>query len=343
MLFIGGDAVHIGLFVVVSLLVIGDIISGDDKTIPEYRYPGVFRWLLYSALPILVFLFLAGSYFIAGADPFNIGAAITSLFHENSAGWSQPSIGQISSAVILMGLMIGTIGTISAHELTHRTWDPISLLIGRWLLSFSFDTTFAIEHVYGHHKYVSTPKDPGTAPRGRNVYSHIVLSTIGGNISAWKIETRRLDRKGKSHFGWSNVLIRGYLMSLVLLVLSATIAGLSGLLFTLITGLFGKALLEIVNYIEHYGLIRDEQSPVLPHHSWNTNKRISSWAMFNLTRHSHHHADGSVPFHLLKPYPDAPMMVTGYLGTIMLTLIPPLWFKLMAPKLAEWDEKYRDN
>lgn len=80
--------------------------------------------------------------------------------------------------VLLTGLMIGFIGTITGHELIHRTWDPVSMLIGRWLLAFSFDTSFAIEHVHGHHRYVSTEEDPATAPRGRNVYHHIVSSTI---------------------------------------------------------------------------------------------------------------------------------------------------------------------
>ncbi len=90
------------------------------------------------------------------------------------------------SGIIYYGYLIGIMGTVVAHELTHRTWDPVSLWVGRWLLAFSYDAGFAIEHVYGHHRYVSTEHDPATAPRGRNVYLHIVLSTIKGNISAAK-------------------------------------------------------------------------------------------------------------------------------------------------------------
>jgi alkane 1-monooxygenase len=104
--------------------------------------------------------------------------------------------------------------------------------------------------------------------------------------------------------------------------------------------LLSKAILEIVNYMEHYGLVRDKSHPVAPRHSWNTNKKISSWSMFNLSRHSEHHAQGHIPFYQLKPYEDAPMMLNGYLGTISLTLIPPLWFKLMKPKLQHWDQVY---
>jgi alkane 1-monooxygenase len=97
--------------------------------------------------------------------------------------------------------------------------------------------------------------------------------------------------------------------------------------------LWGKALLEIVNYMEHYGMVRVPGEPVQPRHSWNTNRRISSWSMFNLTRHSHHHAAGEVPFHALRPMPDAPQMAGGYLTTILLALLPPLWHRLMTPRV----------
>jgi alkane 1-monooxygenase len=92
--------------------------------------------------------------------------------------------------------------------------------------------------------------------------------------------------------------------------------------------------------MEHYGMVRDPADPVQPHHSWNTNRRVSSWSMFNLTRHSHHHAQGEVPYGELRPYPDAPMMVDGYLSTMFLTMVPPVWHRLMTPKVLEWDQVY---
>ena len=87
-------------------------------------------------------------------------------------------------------------------------------------------------------------------------------------------------------------------------------------------------------------MVRNPETPVEPRHSWNTNRRISSWTMFNLTRHSHHHAQGEVPYHDLKPYPNAPMMINGYLTTIVVAMIPPLWHKLMTPKVLAWDRDY---
>lgn len=241
---------------------------------------------------------------------------------------------------ILTGLMIGVLGTVTAHELTHRTWDPVSLLIGRWLLAFSYDTGFSIEHVYGHHRYVSTEHDPATAPRGRNVYFHVVASTCKGNISAWKIEAERLKRKHLRLFSWHNAYLRGVLMSVVLVAMSWAVAGWTGVAGFSAVALFGKALLEIVNYMEHYGMVRLPDQPVQPRHSWNTNSRITSWAMFNLSRHSHHHAQGEVPYQDLMPLPQAPMMLGGYLTTIILALVPPVWHRLMTPKVIEWDRRF---
>jgi len=107
-------------------------------------------------------------------------------------------------------------------------------------------------------------------------------------------------------------------------------------------GLMGKALLEVVNYMEHYGIVRDPAAAVQPRHSWNTNRRISSWTLFNLSRHSHHHAQGDVPYQDLKPMADAPMMIGGYLTVMVLTLVPPLWHALMTPRLLAWDRDFAD-
>ena len=129
-------------------------------------------------------------------------------------------------------------------------------------------------------------------------------------------------------------------MSVTLLFLAYYAAGFIGLALFIFSGLWGKSLLEIVNYMEHYGLIRVPKTKVQPRHSWNTNKLVSSWVLFNLTRHSHHHAKASVPFYKLEPMENSPKMISGYLGTIMVALIPPLWHKLMTPKILDWDKNF---
>jgi NAD(P)H-flavin reductase/ferredoxin len=337
----GGKVLIGGLLTVLAAYLIGDAISGDDTSTPRFRHPGVLTVQLWLALPLLALIVFVSLWTVSPGDPLGFGAWVRD--------WSGRDVLAIRDAGTLLhhlfafvvtGLMIGLVGTIPAHELTHRTWDRTSMLVGRWLLAFSFDTTFAIEHVYGHHRYVSTIEDPATAPRGRNVYAHIVSSTIKGNISAWHIELARLRKKHLGLYSWHNAVIRGHLMSVALVALAFAIGGWRGAAFFTICALWGKALLEIVNYMEHYGMVRNPETPVQPRHSWNTNRRISSWTMFNLTRHSHHHAQGEVPYQDLRPYPDAPMMISGYLATIIVAMIPPLWHKLMTPKVLAWDRDY---
>lgn len=341
MLIGGGMWVTGGLLAVLTFYMLGDAVCGDDTSTPHFQHPGILTFQLWMALPLLTAIVLAFMWSVSSGDPMGIGALILEHFgYDAVTARDATHWGHHVSGVLLTGLMIGMIGTIPGHELTHRTWDPVSLFIGRWLLAFSFDTVFSIEHVYGHHRYVSTTEDPATAPRGRNVYFHVLLSTIKGNISAWKIEQKRLKRDGHSIFSPHNAVIRGYLMSAALLAIAAWMGGMHVAAWFLAAGLWGKSLLEIVNYMEHYGMVRDPATPVQPRHSWNTNRRISSWSMFNLTRHSHHHAQGEVPYQDLKPFQDAPMMIGGYLTTLVVAMIPPLWHKLMTPKVLAWDWDY---
>jgi NAD(P)H-flavin reductase/ferredoxin len=341
MLVAGHKYTTIGLLAVVTFYLIGDAISGDDTSTPRLRHAWLLTAQLWLALPLLVLIVFVSLWTMCSGDPLGFGAMVQAWTgYDALAARAITGTGHHISGLIITGLMIGMVGTIPAHELTHRTWDKVSMLIGRWLLAFSFDTSFAIEHVYGHHRYVSTTHDPATAPRGRNVYYHVLASTLKGNMSAWQIEAARLARRHLPVWSLQNKFLRGHAMSLVLVALAWLMGGWKVMLYFIACGLFAKALLEIVNYMEHYGMVRDPATPVQPRHSWNTNRRISSWTMFNLTRHSHHHAQGEVPYQDLRPYPDAPMMVGGYLTTIVVALIPPLWHRLMTPKVLEWDARY---
>lgn len=337
----GGGWTVAGLLGTVGFYVLGDLVLGDDLRSPRYARPGVLTAQLWLALPLLAAIVFAAVWSVAPGDPLGFGAWIAaSIGHDALAAREASGFGTHLAAWLLTGLMIGMVGTIPAHELVHRTWDRSSLAIGRWLLAFSFDTSFSVEHVHGHHRHVATDADPASAPRGRNVYAHILHSTLRGNLSAWRIEARRLRVRGHAVGSWRNVVLRGHAMELALLATAYAIGGATGAAFFAACALWGKALLEIVNYMEHYGIAREPGTPVAPRHSWNTNRRISSWSMFNLTRHSHHHAQGEAPFHALQPFADAPQMPTGYLGTIILALVPPLWRRVMAPRLADWDARF---
>jgi hypothetical protein len=337
----GQHWITVGYACITAFTILGDLIFGDDNTTPEYQHLFLLRVQLWFALPLLATLVLVAMWSIAATDILGLGQMLGqwvdydfNLAKTNTSAW-QHTIG-----LLYVSLMVSMIGLVTAHELIHRTCDKVSLMIGRWLLAFSFDSNFSIEHVYGHHRYVATEDDPATAPRGRNVYQHIFISSYQGYLSAWNIEKGRLVRRHQFLYSFNNTFIRGVLMSWALVVCCYWLAGWLGVTYFCLMALFSKAILEVVNYMEHYGLVRDKSTPVAPRHSWNTNKKISSWSMFNLSRHSHHHAQGHIPFHQLRPYEDAPMMLNGYLGTISLTLIPPLWFKLMKPKLQHWDQVY---
>ena len=338
---LGGDWMYLGLAAAVLFVVGGDLLFGNDTEEPQYQHEWILNLQLYSSLVLIFIMNFIMIWTVADADVLGYGALVESLTgYDAAAAREGNTLPQYIVAIISCGLLSSVVGTIVGHELTHRTWDPVAMFIGRWLLAFSWDTAFAIEHVYGHHIYVGSTDDPATAPRGRNVYWHVLASTVKGNISAWKLEKQRLQRKRLPVFSHHNLYIRGVLMSAALEVAAFLMAGWIGVLVFTASALIAKSFLEIVNFMEHYGMVRNVNTPVQPYHSWNTNKRTSSWATFNLTRHSHHHAEGDVPFHKLRPYQDAPMMVNGYLTTIFLTLVPPLWNKIMVPKVLEWDRRY---
>ncbi|MCB9778963.1 MAG: fatty acid desaturase [Alphaproteobacteria bacterium] len=334
----GGWFTSLGLLGLVSIYVLGDHFGGDDTSTPDYRHPAVLTGLLWLGLPLVALATFTSVWTVSAGDPLGYGALVTALTGvdvlaaRDATGW-----GHHLAGLVLTILTVGLVALIPGHELVHRTWDRASLTIGRWLYAFAFDANFSIEHVHGHHRYVSTVHDPGTAPRGRSVYAHVLISTLRGNLSGFRIERERLRRKQLPVWSLHNTWLRGHAMGLLLLGIAGLLGGPVGAAWFAACGLGGKAILEMVNYLEHYGMVRDPADPVQPHHSWNTNRRVSSWSMFNLTRHSHHHAQGEVPYGELRPYPDAPMMVDGYLSTMFLTMVPPLWHRLMTPKVLEWD------
>ena len=337
----GGVWITLGLMGLVALFVLGDALLGDDLSTPRIDHPGWLTAQLWLALPLLLGIVFIATWGASPGDPLGFGTAVQAVTgYDALAAREGTAWFHRVSAVLLTGLMIGTIGTIVAHELVHRAWDPVSMQLGRWLLAFSFDTAFAIEHVHGHHRRVCTPADPATAPRGRSAWTHILVSTWQGQRSAWHIECARLRRHGHRVLSLRNAMITGALMSVTLVAAAWAMGGAAAVLFFVCAGLWGKALLEIVNYMEHYGLVRDPAGPVQPRHSWNTNRALSCWALFNLPRHAHHHARGSVPFHALQPMPEAPAMLGGYMFTLLVAMLPPLWHRWMTPRLLQWDAQH---
>lgn len=312
----------------------------EDLSVDEYDHPWILNADLYLGLPMILLLLFSFAWMLGspGTDLFGFGAFVQSATGYDIFAARAATHGlQLLGGTLSVGLALGA-GIIIGHELTHRTHDFWSMLVGRWLLAAPADAAFAIEHVYGHHVYVCTPKDPATAQRGHNIFAFILRSIVMGNVSGWRIERERLHKLGRSTFSWRNRMIRGYLMTLAYAAFFAYAAGTLGVLLYLGAALFGKAALERINYVEHYGLVRVPGQPVMPRHSWNSNHGAAP--MFNLSRHSHHHHDASVPFQALQPMQDQPEMPFGYTKMSYACLVPPLWRRMIVPKLIEWDRYY---
>ncbi len=340
---LGGAWMWTGLLAILLFLVGGDAVSGEDVSEPHFSHKWILNLNLYLTIPVLAAMLLALAWMGgSGAQDFlGLGALAGSLagvdlFSARASTQWYHFVG----AVLGAGFAVVGYGTNVAHELTHRTSDPAAMIGGRWLLAMGCMSDFSIEHVYGHHLHVGTRRDPATAMRGENVYSFILRSTIDGHRSAWNLEANRLRRRGHMVLSIRNRMIRGYFMSIAIAGVFFAAGGWKALALFLAQAAWAKAVLEIVNYMEHYGLVRAEGQPVLPRHSWNTNKWMSSLVLYSLTRHSAHHEKGDLPFWHLKPYTDAPTMPYGYLTTILIAMVPPLWFRVMTPALADWDNRH---
>ena len=244
-------------------------------------------------------------------------------------------IGRISA----MGLMCGVIGINVGHELGHRS-NRFEQFLGEILLLTSLDTHFLPYHNAGHHFNVATPKDAATARKNKIVYIFWIRSHFQSYYQAWEAENKRLKNSDRNWFHLQNRMVIYTLCNILLLVGIFLFFGLKTLLAFIIVAVFGILLLETVNYIEHYGLLRKQNEKgryerVKRTHSWNSDHRIGMLMLFNLSRHSDHHYNGSKHYQLLKSLPESPQMPTGYPGMMLVALVPPLWFSIMNKKLQD--------
>ena len=327
------------------IIIIGDLFIKDSE-LQKFTYPNILNLSIYINLPILfILVFFVVSIFsnhlpIWYIDGFKAILNIDFIQLKKSFNL----IDKIS-IIINTTLFISSLGIVAAHELTHRKKDKFDMFVGNWLLSFSWDCNFAIEHVYGHHKNACLPEDPASAKRGENIYLFILKAIINEQISGWKIESDRLRRKKLSLFGMQNRMIIGYMRSLFITVLTFMFGGIIGMLTFLLCALLAKSFLEAINYVEHYGLVRERGKRVCMRHSWNSNHFFSSIYLYNVTRHSDHHNNTNLKFWELKPRDkDAPMLPYGYLTMLYLVLfVPFLYNRIMKKELVNWDQNYAND
>lgn len=244
---------------------------------------------------------------------------------------------------LTMGLCCGVLGINVGHELGHRV-NRFEQTLAKMLLLTSLYMHFFIEHNKGHHKNVATPEDPSSARFGESVYVFYPRTIFQSYLSSWRIANKDCTKKHGKNIHFGNEMIQVHIIEIAFVVLIYLLFGGWVLFHFLMAACMGILLLETVNYIEHYGLQRKalgngKFERAMPEHSWNSNHVVGRLVLFELSRHSDHHYLASRKYQLLRNHADAPQMPTGYPGMMLLSLVPPLWFRIMNKKIAEFDAK----
>lgn len=241
------------------------------------------------------------------------------------------------AAVACAAYFFAVASSTAAHELGHRVNNRGAILCARGLHAFSCNPSFEVYHGRYHHRNVGYFDDPSTARRWESVYGFMRRSIRNQMRLAWTHERARLHRKGLSVFSWRNRVISCALVTLVIATAALSIGGLVGLGGFVVAMVVARALHEAINYVEHYGLVRVEGSPLEDRHSWDSYRIISNALHYNLPRHADHHRNGTKPFWELDVSDQAPTLPFGYETMTLIAFIPMLWRKIMDPQLADWD------
>jgi alkane 1-monooxygenase len=278
----------------------------------------LFDWLLYLNLPIVYGVLIYGLLFVSA-----------------SALQTYEYLGLIFS----IGIVLGVNGINVGHELGHRQTTN-ERFAGKALLLPSFYMHFYIEHNFGHHLHAATPEDPATARYNQSVYSFWFTSTIRQYLSAWKIQRKLLKNNNRSFLSFKNDMLWFTILQLFYIAIIFTLFGQNALFFALSAGVVGFIMLETVNYIEHYGLLRLQTKSgryerVKEVHSWNSNHVIGRIVLYELTRHSDHHYKSSKKYQVLDCHDESPQMPFGYPTSMVLAMLPPLWFKIMNKRIPK--------
>lgn len=324
-----GPVVILGIVPAIDLLTGLDRSNPPDDAIEALEKDKYYRWITYAFLPIQYIGFVGACYVIMQGAPFGL-----------------PDLSVVDKIGLAISIgCIGGIGINTAHELGHKR-EANERWLSKIALAQSFYGHFYIEHNRGHHVRVATPEDPASSRLGENFYQ-FWPRTVGGSLtSAWRIEKRRYARKKTHPFHLGNDVLNAWLMSLVLWGALVAWLGVGLLPYLVVQAIVGFSLLEVVNYMEHYGMRRqkvgvgDRQryERVDPSHSWNSNNIATNVLLYHLQRHSDHHANPTRRYQTLRDFEESPVLPTGYAGMIVLALVPPVWRRVMDPRvLAHFD------
>lgn len=307
--------------IIFGLMPILDHFVGDDKNDilglmeDEADQSLFYRYMVHGLLPLIYLTWLIGAW-----------AAVT-------FDWS---------IWTYLGLGIGhgwglTFAINSAHETGHKP-DKVSKWVALLMLAPSFLGHFRVEHNTGHHSDVSTPRDHATARFGESYWSFLTREIPGAWERSWRIESKRASRKGYSKWSLKNEVIQTVMLQLVIWGVVIATFGIGVLPYLLLAMVISVTALSSQNYLAHYGLLRDKRPdgkylPARPQHSWNTNSLVTNITSYNLARHSDHHAHPSRHYQYLRSFDDVPTLPYGYGMMYLLAYVPPLWRKVMDPRV----------
>jgi toluene methyl-monooxygenase len=320
---LGGQWVWLGSLGVFIFITLGDLIIGDDESERKVKYPWIADFPLYLHVPLMFVLY--------GAYAWRI-----------NEGFSEPTtlltVLAYAGCVISATFMGADPNVPISHELWHRK-GAFSRFLGFVGGLFWGNPMRDLPHVHVHHIHVGTPRDADTAYRGESVYTFIFRATWCTIIEAYRIEKEFQNKKGRSVFSLRS-RVTGSIILLALVIASFYfVAGWLGVVLVTTTLFLAKLLVEVFNYTQHYGLIREEGKPFEERHAWEHRKAFSRVAGLEITTHAHHHFDSYVPFYELKPSKIDNRM-PSILVCFLMALIPPLWYRFVKPKLKKIDLTY---
>ena len=252
-----------------------------------------------------------------------IGWAVIVARHTGPAGFA--------ALALSVGVTTGVFGVLAAHELVHGL-DRAERFLGLLMLTGLSYRHFRIAHIFGHHRYAATERDAASARLGESFYAFLPRTVAAQFADAWAFEARR----GPV---WNNRIARDVAVLIALyLAIGLTLGSRSAALFGAESAI-GIVVLELFNYIAHYGLTRRRTDrgyePVTAAHSWNSSNALANALIFNMGRHSSHHARPAASFERLEWIAAAPELPAGYAGSILMALVPPLWRRIMDPAVQK--------
>jgi alkane 1-monooxygenase len=306
-----------GIMPLLDWLIGKDSANPPDSVIKWLEQDRYYRWCTYLFIPLQYAGLVGGAWLLSGGGLSvveKIGLALT------------------------LGCVNG-IGINTAHELGHKRAS-----VERWLSKIALAPTgyghFFIEHNRGHHVRVATPDDPASSRMGESFYRFWPRTVSGSLRSSWELEKERLERGGRGPWTIRNDILNAWAMSLALFGALIAAFGIEIAPYLLIQAVFGFSLLEVVNYLEHYGLLRGKRDDGVryertqPEHSWNSDNVSSNVFLYHLQRHSDHHAHPVRRFQALRHFDQAPELPSGYATMIVIAAIPPLWRRVMDPRVV---------